>query len=262
MATMGASRGAPAMRTSNVRSPRLAIAAMLLAASAGERAIAQGAAAPAGSPTHEMLEDPFNRSVVFDQLELRDGDDLRWNASAWLGYSLNRLAIRTEGEREGGDTERAELQLLWSHAFARWWDVVAGARADFEPGSSRNWAALGVQGLAPYRFDLAATAFVGEDGDTAVRFAGEYDLAITPRLIVQPQVELNWYGQSDLVRRVGSGLSTVEAGLRLRYEVRREAAPYVGLVRERLVGRTADLARAAGRDADDTSLVAGIRLRF
>jgi copper resistance protein B len=209
-----------------------------------------------------MLEDPFNRSVLFDQLELYDSDSLRWDATAWLGYAFNRLAIRTEGERVDGDTERAELELLWSHSFARWWDVVAGARSDFEPGSSRNWAAIGIQGLSPYRFELEGTTYVGEGGDVAARFEGEYELLITSRLILQPQLELNWYGQSDPERRIGSGLSSVEAGLRLRYEFRREVAPYVGLVRERLVGSTADLARADGLDPEDTSLVAGIRLRF
>jgi copper resistance protein B len=209
-----------------------------------------------------MVEDPFNRAVLFDELELHDKDDLSWDASAWMGHSFNRFALRTEGERTDGETERAELQLLWTHAFARWWDVVAGARADFEPASARNWAVFGVQGLAPYRFELEATAFVGESGDTAARFEGEYELLITNRLILQPQLELNWYGQSDPRRRLGSGLSSVEAGLRLRYEFRREVAPYVGLVRERLVGDTADFARSAGLDPDDSSLVAGIRLRF
>lgn len=225
-------------------------------------ALAQSADPPVGLPVHEMLEDPFNRSVLFDVLELRDSDDLSWDASAWLGHAFNRLAIRTEGERVDSGTERAELELLWSHSFARWWDVVAGARADFEPGPSRNWGTFGIQGLAPYRFELEATAYVGEGGYTAARFEGEYELLITSRLILQPQLELNWYGQSDPERRIGSGLSSVEAGLRLRYEFRREVAPYVGLVRERLVGSTADLARADGLDPEDTSLVAGIRLRF
>jgi copper resistance protein B len=143
---------------------------------------------------------------------------------------------------------------------ARWWDVVAGARADFEPGATRSWAALGVQGLAPYRFEVAATAYVGDGGKSAARFEGEYELLITPRLILQPRVELNWYGQSDAARGIGPGLSTAEAALRLRYELRREIAPYVGLVRERRFGASADLARAAA--ADDTRFVAGVRLRF
>jgi len=239
---------------------RTVAVALLLAVAA--RAAAQTSDTPVGLPAHEMLEDPFNRSVLFEELEVQAGDELDWDASAWLGYAFNRLTIRTEGERSDGATERAELQLLWTHAFARWWDVVAGARADFEPGPTRNWAAVGIQGLAPYRFELQATAFVAEHGDTAARIEGGYELLITNRWILQPHVELNWYGQSDPVSRLGSGLSSVEAALRLRYEWRREVAPYVGLVRERLVGDTADFARAAGLDPDDSKLVAGVRLRF
>lgn len=250
------------MRTVERRFGPLSSVGVVLATGLAAPAAAQAGDTPIGVPAHEMLEDPFNRAILLDELELRGGDDLDWDASAWLGYAFNRLTIRTEGERVDGDTERAELQALWTHSFARWWDVVAGARADFEPGATRNWAAFGVQGLAPYRFELEATVFVGEDGDTAARFEGDYDLKITQRWILQPKLELDWYGQADPARRLGSGLTSIEASLRLRYEFRREVAPYVGLVRERLAGTTADFARAAGRDPDDSSVVAGIRLRF
>jgi copper resistance protein B len=223
------------------------------------------APAPVGLPAHTMLEDPFNRSLRVDELELHEQEGRRgiaWNTTFWAGYAFNKLVVRTEGEKRGGATEDAEIELLWSHSVARWWDVVAGARADFEPGATRSWAALGVQGLAPYRFEVAATAYVGDGGKSAARFEGEYELLITPRLILQPRVELNWYGQSDAARGIGPGLSTAEAALRLRYELRREIAPYVGLVRERRFGASADLARAAAEDADDTRFVAGVRLRF
>jgi copper resistance protein B len=225
----------------------------------------QPAGIPLGVPTHETLEDPFNRAIKIDELEALDADDttdLRWDVGMWVGRSLNKLAIRTEGEQSDGSTERAELQLLWAHSVARWWDIVAGARADFAPGSNKTWAAFGVQGLAPYRFDVEATAFVSDGGDTAARIEAEYDLLITKKLVLQPQIELNWYGQSDFERGYGSGLSSGEAALRLRYEIRREVAPYIGLVHERLWGDSAGAAQAAGHEADDTSLVAGIRLRF
>lgn len=161
-----------------------------------------------------------------------------------------------------GRTESAELEVLWGKSFARWWDFVAGARQDFRPSPDQSWAAFGVQGLAPYRFELEATAYVGEAGRTAARLEAEYELLITNRWILQPRVELNWYGDDDPVRGVGSGLADGELGLRLRYEFRREVAPYVGLVQERNFGGTADLARAAGRDPKDTRLVAGVRLWF
>ncbi|HLF11336.1 MAG TPA: copper resistance protein B [Gammaproteobacteria bacterium] len=212
-----------------------------------------------------MLEDPFNRLVLLDQLEARDADGrqvLSWDLHAWVGRNLNRLWIRSEGEKQSGTTDRAELQLLWGHTIARWWDVVAGVRQDFRPGPSQSWGAFGIQGLAPYRFELEATAFVGEGGQAAARFEAEYELLITNRLILQPLIELNWYGQDDSPRGIGAGFASAESGLRLRYEFRREIAPYIGLVRERKFRGTADLGRAAGIDTRDTRLVAGIRLWF
>jgi copper resistance protein B len=245
--------------------PRLAAPALLLALAGAAHGQAPDAPPPVGLPEHTMIEDPFNRSLRVDELELHEQDGRRgiaWDATFWAGYAFNKLVVRTEGEKRGGTTEDAELELLWSHSVARWWDVVAGARADFEPGATRSWAAFGVQGLAPYRFEVAATAYVGDGGKSAARFEGEYELLITPRLILQPQIELDWYGQADASLGIGSGLSAAEVALRLRYALRREVAPYVGLVRERKFGGSADLARAAGEDADDTRLVAGVNLRF
>lgn len=208
-----------------------------------------------------MLEDPRNRLVLLDRLEAHDapGDPLVWDFDAWFGRTLTRVWIRSEGERRDGDTEHAELELLWGKGFARWWDVVAGARRDFEPSPTETWAAFGVRGLAPYRFDIEATLYVADGGSTAFRFDSEYQILITNRLILEPQLEINWYGRADRLRGVGAGLADAELGLRLRYEIRREVAPYVGLVRERTFGTTADL---AAEDRDDTRLVAGIRLWF
>jgi copper resistance protein B len=214
---------------------------------------------------HAMLEDPLNKLVLLDRLETQDANGgrlLRWDLESWVGHSLSKLWIRSEGERQSGDTERAELELLWGKSFARWWELVAGARQDFEPGPAQSWAAVGVRGTAPYRFELEATAYLGEGGQAALRFKSHYELLVTNRLILQPLAELNWYAQRDALRGVDAGLADAEIGLRLRYEIRREVAPYVGLVSERKLGGTADLARAAGHDPTDTRLVAGIRLRF
>jgi copper resistance protein B len=245
--------------------PAIVLAAILSTASAADAAEPGHEPAPLGLPAHGMLEDPFNHSVLIDRLEAQDanGDDVQaWDATAWVGHAYDKLTIRTEGERSADSTERADLQLLWAHSVGRWWDVVVGARGDFEPGPTRGWAAFGIQGLAPYRFELEATAYLGEGGDSTARFEAEYELLITSRLILQPRVELDWYGQDDAARGIGAGLATVETGLRLRYELRREVAPYVGLIRERKFGGTEDFARAAGDDADDTRWVAGVRLRF
>jgi copper resistance protein B len=251
-----------ATRVSSLVSSRLVAAGVLFALAAVAHGQAPDAPTPAATHSHAMLEDPFNRSFLLNELEMREDDQLAWDGTLWAGYSFNKLAVRTEGEKRGGNTERAELEIFWAHTIARWWDVVAGARGDFQPGDTQSWAAFGVQGLAPQRFELEATAYLGQGGKSAARFEAEYELLITPRLILQPQLQLDWYGQADDASGVGPGLSTAEAALRLRYEFRRELAPYVGLVRERKYGATADRARAEGFDADDTSLVAGIRLRF
>jgi copper resistance protein B len=218
-----------------------------------------------GGHSHDMLEDPFDYSIRVDELEAKnvEGDDvLAWKARAWVGHSFDKLAIRTEGEQRGGDTERAELQLLWSHAVARWWGIVAGARVDFQPTPSRTWAAFGVEGIAPYRFDIEATAFVADGGNSAARVEATYELLISQRWILEPRLELEWYGQDEPALGLASGLARSEGGLRLRYEIRREVGPYVGLVSERRYGGSEDLARAAGDDPHDIRFVAGIRLRF
>lgn len=212
-----------------------------------------------------MPEDPFNTFMLLDRLETQRADGanaLDWDFEGWAGTNANRLWIRSEGERRDGDTHHAELEILYGRPVARWWDVVAGVREDFAPGPSRSWAAFGIKGLAPYRFEVEATAFVGEGGAAAARFESRYEFLITNRLILQPLVEADWYSQDDVPRNTGSGLASAEWGLRLRYEFRREVAPYVGVTRERLFGDTADLARARGTDTRETRLVAGVRLWF
>jgi copper resistance protein B len=218
-----------------------------------------------GSHTHSMLEDPLNRSLRIDELESQqtEGDDLlAWKAHVWVGGSFDKLAIRTEGEQRGNDTERAELQLLWSHTISRWWDLVTGARIDFQPTPSRTWAAFGVEGVAPYRFGIEATMFLADGGASAARIEATYEFLITQRWILEPRLELEWYGQDEPALGLAPGLARSEGGLRLRYEIRRQVAPYVGIVQERKIGGSADLARASGGDPTDTRYVAGVRLRF
>jgi copper resistance protein B len=214
---------------------------------------------------HAMLDDPLNKLVLLDRLETQNasgGSLERWDLESWIGHSLTKVWIRTEGERRAGATDRAELEVLWGKSFARWWELVAGARHDFEPSPTQSWAAIGIRGTTPYRIDLEATAYVADGGQAALRVKSHYELLVTNRLILQPLAELNWYAQRDATRGIGAGLADAEIGLRLRYEIRREVAPYVGLVAERKLGGSADLTRAAGHDPSDTRLVAGIRLRF
>jgi len=203
--------------------------------------------------------------LLFDQLEWRhtgEGNAAVWDAEGWYGGDTNKVWLRSEGEHVGGTTQNARADLLWDHTFARWWSVQAGGRQDFGAGPGRTWAAIGVQGLAPYWFDTEATFYVGEQGRTAVRLKTEYELLFTQRLILQPEGEANLYGKADPARQLGSGLSDLEIGLRLRYEVQREFAPYIGVVWSRQFGGTADRVRESGGDPNDVQFVAGLRAWF
>jgi copper resistance protein B len=206
-----------------------------------------------------------NYYVLFDRLEWRSGNGERtatWDTVGWFGGDINRLWFRTEGEVDREAAQDAEAHLLYGRAFSRWWDFVAGVRQDFRPGPAQTWGAVGIQGLAPNFFEVEATAYVSPAGHTQGRLEAEYELLITNRLIVQPRTEINVSGKSDPRRGLGSGLTTAEAGLRLRYEFRREFAPYVGLEWNRMFGGTADFARGLGEPTRGTRFVAGVRAWF
>jgi len=213
----------------------------------------------------DMEDDPLLLTVILDRIETRDagGDNtLSWDGEGWLGRDLHKIWFKTDGERTAGSTDEAEMQFLYSKAIARYWDFQLGVRNDFKPSPSRSWAAIGFKGLAPYFFDIDAAAFIGESGRIALRFEAEYELLLTQRVILTPEIELNIYGQNDPGIGIGSGLSDVEAGLRLRYEIRREFAPYIGINWSRLFGNTADFARFAGDKSSETQLVIGFRAWF
>ena len=215
----------------------------------------------AGHAVHDTAVHSF---WLVDRLEAWDGDDdgtgVGWEAVAWIGTDLDRLWLRTEGERVGGHTEAASLEVLYGRAIAPWWDLLAGVRHESGEGPSRTFAAVGVTGLSPYLFALDATAYFGEGGQAGLNLEAEYETLFTNRLIGQWRVEATAWGKDDPSRRIGAGLSTVEAGFRLRYEIRREFAPYIGVAWERAYGDTADLRRAEG--IEDTRLVAGARIWF
>ncbi len=204
-------------------------------------------------------------SLLVDRLErvdTRDGNATAYDAQAWFGRDYDRLVVKAEGDYGKGKMQEARTELLWGHAIATFWDTQLGARYDSGVGPDRGWLAFGVQGLAPYWFEVDATAYVGDEGRTALRLSGEYELLLTQRLILQPRLEVNVYGKSDEVLGIGSGLSDGAAGLRLRYEFTRQFAPYVGVERAGKFGKTADLARAAGERTDETRWVAGVRFWF
>jgi copper resistance protein B len=213
----------------------------------------------------EMIDDPLLSMVRIDQLEVRvgDGDDpLVWEAEGWIGYDLNKLWIKTDGEYMNDRLEDAEVQALYSRAIAPFWDLQIGWRGDLRPTPERNWLTLGVKGLAPYFFDIDAAIFIGESGRTAARLQAEYEIMFTQRLVLVPDIEINLYGKNDPDLGIGSGLSDIETGLRLRYEIRREFAPYIGINWTRLYGDTADYARENGDDTDDFRVVFGFMAWF
>ena len=217
--------------------------------------------APGG---HQVHDSGVNSMLLINQLEWQggDGNAQSWDIKGWVGGDIDRLWLRSEGERSAGRTESAEAQALWGHAIGPWWDVVGGVRQDFKPGDSQTWAAFGLQGMALYNFEAEATLFVGESGHTAARLEGDYDILLTNRLILQPTAELNFYAQNDPQRGIGSGLAESELGLRLRYEIRREFAPYVGVSWNRAYGQTAQYARDEDEDINQLRWVVGVRLWF
>lgn len=198
----------------------------------------------------------------FEQSKGPDGSGQALDAQAWFGTDRDKLWLKASGERSGGRLGATRLEGLWNHAIATYWGLQTGVRHDVGDGPSRTWAAFGVQGLAPYWFEFEATAYAGSRGRTALRLEAEYELLLTQRLILQPDVEVNLYGKNDPERGIGRGVSDIDVGLRLRYEISRKFAPYVGVVHSRKFGNTASYARAAGAPVSDTQVVAGVRIWF
>ncbi len=216
-------------------------------------------------PRPRMGDEDRLGSLMVDRLEgvrTHGNTATMYEVQGWYGRDYDRAVLKAEGEIEGGELHEARTELLWGHAVAAYWDTQLGVRYDSGAGPDRGWLAVGVQGLAPYWFELDATAYVGGDGRTALRLSAEYELLLTQKLILQPHIEVNFYGRRDVARELGSGLSDLMAGARLRYEIRREFAPYVGIEWGRRFGGTADYARAAGEDTKETRLVAGLRFWF
>lgn len=209
-----------------------------------------------------MVEDPLVAVLRVDQLEWNQDDALGWNLRADVGHSFDKLWLRSEGGKPRHGDTHGNAELLWSHATGPWWDRVIGLRSDFGDEPSRQWLALGVIGLAPYKFEVEATGYVGEAGRLAARIEGEYEILLTNRWILQPKLEANLYSKDDIGNGIGKGLSEAEFGLRLRHEFSPQFAPYLGYAWSRKFGRTADLAESAGEPAMEQGWVAGLRFWF
>ncbi|MGH6617845.1 copper resistance protein B [Sphingomonas sp.] len=204
--------------------------------------------------------------VMFNlaEYQVRDGrDGFRWDGEGWFGGDINRLVVKSEGSGSFGEgVEDAEIQALYSRAIGPYFNLQAGVRHDITPNPSRTYATIGFEGLAPYWFEVEGALFLSDKGDLLARVEGYYDQRITQRLVLQPRAELNFAAQDVPETGTGAGLSDVELGLRLRYEVTREFAPYIGVSWDRRLGDTARYARLAGENAGATSFVIGVRTWF
>lgn len=221
-------------------------------------------AAPYGSP---IRDDRIYAHGILNQLEGRIGDGayFRWSGQAWVGTDYNKLWLKSEGrynaERKGKVSD-GDHELLYARSITTFLDLQAGVRYDLDDRTGRTWAALGVQGLAIGFWNVEAAAYASDSGHYALRTDASYDLYLTQRLILQPQIETNWYTRVDRSRGVGAGLSDIDMGLRLRYDVYRKFSPYIGVAYQRFFGGTLNLRRAEGRDPDDLRFLVGIRTWF
>ena len=205
-------------------------------------------------------EHPFY-ALLGDRLEYNEQANAGvFDLQAWYGTTFDRLVIKTEGDFSEGSIEENQTDILWGHAVSAYWDTQAGVRLDYnKEGENRQWLAFGLQGLAPYWFELDMTAYVGERGNTAFTLEAEYELLLTQKLIIQPRAEITLYGKNDKQNELGSGLSSSAIGFRVRYEFTRQFAPYVGVEWTNKFGNTAEFAKLNGQSTRDTAFVAGIK---
>ncbi len=218
-------------------------------------------AAPFGAPVEDQR---VFYHVLFDQLEGRFGNTsaFRWHGEAWAGTDSDRLWLRSEGRLSNGILKDDQHQLLYSRPISTYFDVQLGGRYDLDSLPGRGWGAVGIEGLAPLFFRVAAMGYVSGDGHFAAKLEGSYDLLLTQRLVLQPMIEMNFYTKDDPARQIGSGFSDLDAGLRLRYEITRKFAPYIGVTYDGKFAGTADFAHAAGEATDEVRFVAGLRTWF
>ena len=212
-----------------------------------------------------VMDQGIYAHAILNQLEGRwngSNSEFRWEGQGWVGTDYDKLWIKSEGTLSNGAVDDGQQQFLYSRAVTTYFDLQGGLRSDLDSRPTRNWAAFGIQGLAPYFFDLEVTGFVSGEGHLAAKLEASYDLLLTQQLILQPQVEFNVYSKADPARLVGAGFSDIDTGLRLRYELSRKFAPYIGVVYQGKFGQTANFARQAGESTGDVRFAFGVRAWF
>lgn len=226
--------------------------------------LTDGPYAQAGPRQLKLADEHAFWAIQAERLEyLNDSESTVFDLQGWYGTTYNRFVVKAEGNIDDGRLEESSTDLLWSHALNAYYDTQFGVRLDqYDEGQGRQWLAFGIQGLAPYWFELDLTAYLGEEGRSALAAEAEYELPLTQKLILQPRAELNLYGKDDPENGLGSGLSEFSVGLRLRYEFNRKFAPYIGVEWTGTYGDTADYLKAAEEDTSHTDVVAGLRFWF
>jgi len=218
-----------------------------------------------GGAMPPVMDQGIYAHAILNQLEGRwngSNSEFRWEGQGWVGTDYDKLWIKSEGTLSKGAVDDGQQQFLYSRAVTTYFDLQGGLRSDIDSRPTRDWAAFGIQGLAPYFFDLEVTGFVSGEGHLAAKLEASYDLLLTQQLILQPQVEFNVYSKADPARLVGAGFSDIDTGLRLRYEFSRKFAPYIGVVYQGKFGQTANFARRAGESTGDVRFAFGVRVWF
>jgi copper resistance protein B len=242
--------------------------AVYLVLSAGSiQQVSAQMSSPSSGMKGSMMENPVLTHARLDQLEGRtNGSDsgFRWDGEGWIGTDMNKLWVKSEGFSGNGSISDGDHEALFDRPIPhmRYFDAQLGVRSDLDSGPRRAWAALGIEGLAPGYFEIAPTLYIRNGGNIAGRVVASHDLLLTQRWIAQPEAELNFYSKDDPGRQIGSGLSDLDAGLRLRYEVSRKFAPYIGFAYNGNYGNTASYSRQAGETTNRSQFVFGLRIWY
>lgn len=249
----------------------IAMAAMLTLCAS--QAFAQSQPTPhAGDTYSESWGPPVNDNmiishVLFDQLEWRTNgkqNEFRWEGEGWVGTDMNKLWLKSEGVVQKGQASDGQQEAFYDRPipYLRYFDAQVGVRYDLDSDPGRTWGAIGIEGLAPYFFEFAPTFYFSDKGRFAGRVEGSYDILITQRLIAQPQFEINFYSKKDPSRGIGSGLSDIDTGFRLRYELSRKFAPYIGFAYTQTFGESATFALNNGEAVHNPRFVFGARVWY
>jgi copper resistance protein B len=204
-------------------------------------------------------DDPLRTMLVMDRFEILNNDENTgiWESSFYLGYDLDKFYLYSDGEVSSDGLESSQNELVYSRAISPFWDAQIGLVYDKSANASKTWAELTIAGLAPYYFETRAALLVNTDGNVGLRVDAEYEALFTQQLILSSSIEADFYTKDDTKLGIGSGLSSVEADLRLRYEIQREIAPYVGVTWERNFGTTHNY-----NPINETNFLLGVRFWF